>query len=125
MGSIPSINPQGGRPSNDRFSSDCQLQAVLPGFTSQIVELSGYPDEQMFNVGNIVLHRMKHVEGFTISASTAAAPPDARKAFQKAREDESKGKMEDAEKKLEKAVAVYPGFAVAWVELGRVQAQSW
>lgn len=123
MGSVQTITPQGVRSNSDRFSSDCQLQAVLPGFTSQVVELSRYPDEQVIDIGTIGVHRMQGVEGYTISASTAAAPPEARKQFQKAQEDEVKGKLENAEKKLEKAVSLYPGFAVAWVELGRLQAQ--
>lgn len=123
MGSVQVITPQGVRSNSDRFSSDCQLQAVLPGFTSQIVELSRYPDQQIIDIGTIGVHRMQGVEGYTISASTAAAPPEARKQYQKAQEDETKGKLENAEKKLEKAVSLYPGFAVAWVELGRLQAQ--
>lgn len=121
MGTLPTISPS-GRSTTDRYSPDCQLQAVLPGFTSDLIELSRYQDEQMINIGNISLHRLKNVEGYTISATTAAAPPDARKAYEKAREDESKGKLQDAEKKLQKAVSIYPAFAVAWVELGRLQA---
>jgi tetratricopeptide (TPR) repeat protein len=125
MGSFQTVSRSGKvTTSNDRFSSDCQLIAVEPGFSSDTVELSSHQDEQLttINVGSIVLHRVKNVEGLTISATTAAAPADARKAYEKGREDESKGKLEDAQKKFEKAVSVYPNFAVAWVELGRLQA---
>lgn len=123
MGKMQTIS--GGRVgTTDTLSSDCQLIAVVPGFSSDVVELSRYSDEQLLsiNVGHINLHRVGNVEGLTISATTAAAPPDARKAFDKARQEESKGKLQDAQKHLEKAVSVYPNFAVAWVELGRLQA---
>lgn len=123
MGKMQTVS--GGRvTSTDTLTSDCQLVAVVPGFSSDVVELSRYTDEQLFNinVGHIALHRVGNVEGLTISATTAAAPPDARKAFDKARQEENKGKLEDAQKHFEKAVAVYPNFAVAWVELGRLQA---
>lgn len=123
MGKEMQANTPARSGARDRLSSDCQLLAVLPGFTSDVVELSRYQDEQLLsiNVGKIVLHRLHNVEGSTISATTAAAPPEARKAFEKAREDETKGKLEDAQKKLEKAVSIYPNFAVAWAELGRLQ----
>lgn len=110
--------------STDVLSSDCQLTAVVPGFSSDVIELSRYTDEQLLNidVGNIILHRRQNVEGLTISATTAAAPSNARKEFDKARQEESKGKLQDAQKHFEKAVSIYPNFAVAWVELGRLQA---
>ena len=123
MGKMQTVS--GGRVSStDALTSDCQLVAVVPGFSSDVVELSRYTDEQLFNinVGHIALHRMGNVDGLTISATTAAAPPDARKAFDKARQEENKGKLQDAQKHFEKAVSVYPNFAVAWVELGRLQA---
>ncbi len=124
MGRVVSTNANGRTRSSDRLSADCQLVAILPGFTSETIELSRYTDEQLLNinVGNIVLHRLGNVEGLTISATTAAAPSDAKKAFDKARQDEVKGKLQDAQKHFEKAVSVYPNFAVAWVELGRLQA---
>jgi tetratricopeptide (TPR) repeat protein len=67
---------------------------------------------------------MEQVEGFTISATSAAAPGKARKDFEKGVEQEKKGKLDDAQRKLESAVAAYSNYAVAWVELGRVQNQK-
>lgn len=123
MGEVQTVGAT-GRSTSGKYSSDCQLQALLPGFTSDVIEMSRFQDDTLgsVNVGNIVLHRLKNVEGTTISATTAAAPPNARKAYDKARQDVGKGKLEDAQKNLEKAVSVYPQFAVAWVELGRIQA---
>lgn len=106
-----------------REFQQCELLAVLPGFTSQVVELAGLDMSPSMNVGTIVLHRMAHVEGFTISATTAMAPPKARKAFEKGREQEQKKKWDAAEKKFQEAVQLYPKFAAAWVELGRMQLQ--
>lgn len=101
---------------------ECQLRASLPGFTSEVLELSARPlDFGNTDVGRIVLHRMGNVAGLTLSATTAAAPSDARKAFEKAIEKERKNKPGDAEKLLEKAVQIYPRFAAAWFKLGRLQ----
>ena len=104
---------------------DCELQAELAGFSSDIVQLGGrVSGDANINIGRIVLHRLANVEGFTISATTAQAPAAAKKAFEKSREQQSKSKWDEAQKLLEKAVALDPKFAVAWYELGRVQLQK-
>jgi len=122
----PIEGPQGsqGMGQNRRQLSDCELQAILPGFTSQIIELAGYQNSSVANVGNIVLHRITQVQGLTISATTAMAPSKARKAFEKGRDEEKDRKWDAAQKKLEEAVQLYPKFAAAWLELGRVQEQK-
>ena len=76
------------------------------------------------DVGTVVLHRMEQVAGFTISATSAAAPPKARKDYEKGTEQFRKGKFDEAQKKLEEAVSLYPNYAVAWVELGRAHVQK-
>lgn len=111
--------------SGTRDLRDCDLQAVLPGFTSQQVELaSKLTDFGNADVGRIVLHRIGHVEGFTISATSAMAPGKAKKLYEQGREDGKKNKWDAAEQKFSKAVEVYPKYAVAWYELGRVQLQK-
>jgi tetratricopeptide (TPR) repeat protein len=110
---------------NRRNLRDCDLQAVLPGFTSKSVELASKMTEVgTAEVGTIVLHRMEKVEGFTISATSAQAPEKAKKDYQKGREDASKQKWDAAKEKFSKAVEIYPKYAVAWFELGRVQLQQ-
>jgi tetratricopeptide (TPR) repeat protein len=102
----------------------CEIRAVLAGFRSDAVNLSG---RRMFDnpdVGTIVLHRMTNVEGTTISATTLAAPKDARKAYEKARDALRKGKTSEAEKEFDKAVAAYPQFAAAWNSLGEIHERS-
>jgi tetratricopeptide (TPR) repeat protein len=104
---------------------DCDLQAVLPGFTSKTVELASKMTEVgTAEVGTIVLHRMAKVEGFTISATSAQAPDKAKKDYQKGREDAAKQKWDAAKEKFSRAVETYPKYAVAWFELGRVQLQQ-
>jgi tetratricopeptide (TPR) repeat protein len=120
----PGGNPAaGGLPRRDL--RDCDLQAVLPGFTSQVVGLaSKITDFGNADVGTIVLHRLQHVEGLTISATSAMAPDKAKKLYEKGREDEKKQKLDAAKEKFQKAVEIYPNYAVAWYEMGRIQVQQ-
>ncbi len=105
----------------DRELMGCDLQAALPGFRSDVIHLSNRRTLDDPNVGILILHRLANVQGTTISATTAMAPKDAKKAFEKGQNAIKKDKWEEAQKELAKAVAVYPKYAVAWVELGRVQ----
>jgi tetratricopeptide (TPR) repeat protein len=98
----------------------CDLRASLPGYRSDIISLANRRYLDNPNVGTIFLHRLGNVDGMTISATTALAPKDARKAFEKALEAERKSKPDEAQKELEKAVDIYPRFAAAWFELGRL-----
>jgi tetratricopeptide (TPR) repeat protein len=74
------------------------------------------------DVGRIVLHRNTAVQGVSISATSLAAPKDARKAYEHGLQSLHKGKQAEAGKDFEKAVDVYPTYADAWVELGRLRA---
>ena len=111
-------NPSGGI--RESQLQNCELRALLPGFRSETVSLANrrYLDDP--DVGTIYLHRVGNVEGLTLSATSALAPKDARKAYEKGLEAEKKSKPDDAQKDLEKAVSVYPKYAAAWFELGRV-----
>jgi len=105
--------------------SDCELQAVLPGFFSLPVEMARYMRDSGFSdVGTIVLHRRAQVQGFTISVTSARAPTKARKEYEKGRELEQKEKWDPALMSFRKAVEVYPEYAIAWFEMGRVQARE-
>jgi tetratricopeptide (TPR) repeat protein len=104
---------------------ECELQASLSGFTSEVVQLGSRLNTfESTDIGRVVLHRMNGAEGATISATSALAPSGAQKAFEKGRERERKQKWEDARKSFEKAVRIYPQYAEAWFELGRVQMQT-
>jgi tetratricopeptide (TPR) repeat protein len=104
---------------------DCEVQAVLAGYSSQVIELASRMNTlESVNLGTLSLHRLEHVEGTSISVTSLMAPSAAKKALEKAREDEKKGKWSQAQQSLEKAVKIYPKYAVAWHELGRVQMQQ-
>jgi tetratricopeptide (TPR) repeat protein len=116
----PRNMPQGGTVTQKALMN-CDLRASLAGFRSDTVSLMNRRRMDNPDVGTIVLHRLANVEGLTISATTGMAPKDAKKAFDKGREALQKGKPDDAEKHFEKAVDIYPKFAVVWNELGRLR----
>src|SRR5579872_976581 len=101
---------------------ECEVQAVLGGFSSEVVELASRMNTlESTDIGRLVLHRLAQVEGTSISVTSAQAPTAARKGLEKGREAEKKAKWDQAAKSLQKAVDLYPKYAVAWFELGRVQ----
>jgi tetratricopeptide (TPR) repeat protein len=101
---------------------DCQLQAELAGFTSQTVELNNRMGTMNnIDAGRVPLHRLAHVDGTSISVTSALAPAPAKKAFEKGLEQQKKNKWDDAQKSFEKAVQIYPRYATAWFQLGRLQ----
>ncbi len=53
-----------------------------------------------------------------------AVPDKAKKEFEKGKQAESKGKWAAAKEKFKNALQRYPKFALAWLELGRLQAQQ-
>jgi Flp pilus assembly protein TadD len=122
FGGGPNFGPGMGqsRGISERDLIGCELRASLAGFRSDVVSLAGRRALDNPDVGTIILPRMAKVDGFTFSATTAYAPKDAKKAFEKGRNESKKKKWENAEKELTKAVTVYPKFASAWFELGMV-----
>lgn len=101
---------------------NCELKAVLSGFSSEAIHLgANISSLDTRNVGQLVLHRMGKVQGLTMSATSAQASKPARKALEKGREMAQKEKWDEAEEWLRKAVEIYPKYAVAWYELGRAQ----
>jgi tetratricopeptide (TPR) repeat protein len=107
---------------NDDELVGCALRARLAGYDSQELELGARARLDNPNVGTVLMRRLGPDEGTTVSITTLAAPKDARKAYEKALEAEKKNKLPDAQASLEKAVAAYPRYALAWMELGKVQA---
>ena len=105
-------------------SIGCELRGQLAGYDSQSLELGVRERLDNPNVGTILMRRLGPDEGSTVSATTLAAPKDARKAYEKGLDAEKKNKLPDAQANLEKAVAAYPKYALAWMELGKVQAAA-
>ncbi|MDQ2944530.1 MAG: tetratricopeptide repeat protein [Acidobacteriota bacterium] len=110
----------GGRGSETALLG-CDLQASLPGFRSDSVNLGSRRALDNPEVGTLVLHRLSNVQGLTISATSALAPKDAKKAFDKGFSEIRKSKWENAERELTKATEIYPKYAAAWYQLGVAQ----
>jgi TolA-binding protein len=123
MGSPSSIQRSGGG-SRERDMMGCELKASLPGYRSDVVSLATRRSLDDPDVGTIVLHRMGNVEGTTISATSAMAPKDARKSYEKAVDLLKKNKADEAQTYLEKATTAYPKYASAWMALGNIQEQA-
>ncbi|MGA2741843.1 MAG: tetratricopeptide repeat protein [Bryobacteraceae bacterium] len=104
--------------------SNCDLRAVLSGFRSDSVNLGARRLMDDPNVGTIVLHRLANVEGSAVSVTSLQAPKPARQAYERALQDLRKNKLPEAAKELQKAVEIYPNYAAAWYELGRIQAKN-
>jgi tetratricopeptide (TPR) repeat protein len=112
------MNPGPTRGISERDLVGCEFRAELPGYQSDVIQLAGRRVMDNPEVGVIVLRRRSNVEGFTFSLTTANAPKEAKKAYEKALSLKKKQKAAEAEVHLRKAVEIYPKFAAAWYELG-------
>lgn len=105
----------------ERMMQQCDIEARLPGFASDSLSLASRRAMDNPEVGTIFLHRLAPVEGRVVSATSLAAPKDARKAFEKGQQALKKNNRDEAAKHFETAVQLYPEYAIAWTELGKVQ----
>ena len=104
-----------------RALAACELRASVSGFQSRSISLVDLdPASKSVEVGTIVVHRRAKIEGQTLNAAAYRAPRDAVTAFEKGLDAERSGKLANARKYFEKAVAIYPKYAHAWFELGAV-----
>ena len=103
----------------------CGLYGDAPGFRSERVRVISESPHGIVNVAPILLHPIEPlqpgVDGATVDIASLTAPDKAKKAFNKGREQERKGKWAAACEYFKKAVSDYPRFAMAWLELGRAQ----
>jgi tetratricopeptide (TPR) repeat protein len=113
----------GGSAMTDRRFQNCDIRAKLPGYRSQSISLAGHRALDTPDIGVILLHREGTEEGTTVSMVSLQAPKDAKKAFEKGMAFVRKNNSEEAEKEFQRAVELYPKFAAAWAEIGRIQAQ--
>jgi len=119
----PGTNSQQSGLSDSRLGT-CELRALLAGYRSDTVNINGRHLMDDPDVGTIVLHRLANVAGTVISMSSLAAPNEARRAYEKGLIACQKHKLPEAAKDFQKAVDIYPKYAVAWYELGRIQEQD-
>jgi tetratricopeptide (TPR) repeat protein len=121
---VPAGSAPSAPDSRPHFSSEligCTVSAFLPGFDSSTVTIANRNLHDSPDIGVITLKPESGPEGGALSSTTAAAPKDALKNFEKARADWFDKKPDRAEKDLEKAVQIYPQFAEAWYQLGKIQ----
>jgi len=125
-GARNSLGSQGSEtPSLSGNLPACELQADLPGFISEKVDLAGASDSAgVIRTSTIVVHPATRAPGAMISATSAAAPGNAQKNFRKGCEQAQKGQWEAARESFEKAVHTYPKYAQAWLYLGQVRMQQ-
>jgi tetratricopeptide (TPR) repeat protein len=97
---------------------DCEVQAVLAGFWSERVSIALKNTLDSTRIGKLVLHPMSRGQALTVSATTLAAPSNARKAYDKGLAAMREQKWEAAANEFTKAVTAYPKFAAAWFDLG-------
>jgi len=116
------VIPKGQENTPESFAG-CTAQGILPGFRSDTLTVSKQAANEP-NMGTMVLHRAAGVQATIISITEASAPKDARKSFERARAAIQAQKMDDASKELHKAVQLYPQYADAWYELGRLDEKT-
>jgi tetratricopeptide (TPR) repeat protein len=97
----------------------CELRAKLAGYRSTTITIAGRRPLDNPNVGTLILYPTSSTDGRAISATSAAASKDARKAFEKGISESRKQKFDSAEKELRKAVELHPKYAEAWLELSK------
>jgi len=101
---------------------DCVVRAILVGYNSDVIRLAGRSAADSPDIGAIILHNTQKGGSTTVSAMSLAAPKNALKAFQKGSDEVKDRKPEDAVKSFQEAVKIYPEYAEAYYEMGRVQA---
>jgi hypothetical protein len=104
-----------------RFGN-CEIRARLGGYRSQTVNLRDHDAMADPDLGVILLHRLVKGEETTVTATTLKASKPARKALQEGLDLAKKKKFDEAMDSLREAVRLDPGFALAWCELGKLQA---
>jgi hypothetical protein len=122
---------------NGFFYLQVSAQEGTPGFCDLYIDAAMYtqkrlivrldPSVDTMPLGTIVLSPVSTSgeEGSsTVSVLSLAAPPGAKKAYEKGRKEAKKGKWAAACDYFRKAIQLYPRFALAWLDLGRAQAQQ-
>jgi tetratricopeptide (TPR) repeat protein len=102
----------------------CLVRASLAGFRSSTLTITSRNLRDEPNLGTITLSPEARGGGTEFSTTSKVAPSNAMKAFEKARAEYLDGNAEAAERNLKKAVQLYPGFAEAWLQLGKRQETS-
>jgi len=113
---------------NSSDMATCFLYGDAQGYTSSQVYLSKQDASSgVAKVGTILLRPVDSAQAnhdSTVSVASLAAPPKAKKAFEKGQEQARKNNWQSACDYFQKAVQIYPRYAAAWLDLGRAQAHQ-
>jgi tetratricopeptide (TPR) repeat protein len=120
---VERIPPDAQRQMETRYEG-CTVRASVAGFhsSSKTITIRNLRDEP--DLGTITLSPEDRGGGSEGSVTTKTAPANAMKAYEKARAAWLDQNVNDTQKNLKKAVEVYPSFAEAWLQLGKIQAGS-
>jgi len=116
--------PQDAQRQMETKYEGCIVRAALAGFHSseKTIKVGNFRDEP--DLGTITLSPEGRGGGMEVSLTTKAAPAPAMKAFEKARGDWLDQNTSGAQKNLQKAVQIYPEFAEAWLQLGKLREEG-
>lgn len=106
----------GSDPIARRFEDKCVITILLKGYRKA--------NATLHDGAVIVLKQIGDPEGSTVSVTALHVPKDAAKAYDKGLEAMGDGKLADAGKQFERAIARYPDYAQAWSQLGEVREQQ-
>jgi tetratricopeptide (TPR) repeat protein len=96
----------------------CELRAFLVGYRSEPVSIEIKSMMDNGRVGTIVLHPLSRASALTVSATSLAAPSNAKKAYERGLAAMRARKWDAAASEFNKALKIYPRYAVAWFQLG-------
>ncbi len=99
----------------------CAVTAPVDGFRSTTLTIADRSLTDDPSIGTISLTPDSSAPGSTVSATTASAPSDAIKDFEKAHAEVVAKHSDAARKDLQKAVSIDPQFAEAWYHLGAIE----
>jgi len=117
-------NPADAQRQMETKYEGCTVRASLAGFHSSAITITVHNLRDEPNLGTITLSPEARGGGTEFSITSKDTPSNALKAFDKARADWLAQNPDGAQRNLKKAVQAYPGFAEAWLQLGKIQKAS-
>ena len=108
----------------ETFFEGCSVRASLAGFDSSEILITDRNLRDDPELGTLTLKRVQNARGTALSDTTGTAPANALKSFLKARSDLLDQQPDRAQRALQKSVEIYPAFAEAWYQLGKLQLLS-
>lgn len=103
------------------YYEGCTVSASLSGFRSDTLTVTERNLRDDPELGSVWLHLANgRASGTALSATSAAAPKKAERLFEKAHAAMLEQNPKRAQNALEEAVRIYPEFADAWYQLGKL-----